>query len=680
MKAVREVRSWLLASAGALCMTTALAQAPKAPASAADISVKQFFAVADYSNMALSPDGTRIAAVAPYKGRGNLVVIDLATKKVTGITASERWDTANPRWIGNKRLLFSVTDGQEPTGKLRLKGAYSVNPDGTGLREVFGYSDTGAPKGLFIQRVIGTEGGDSSVAYVELNQRSRIFGDVYKVDFRTMKAELLSFESPGRTEEWVIDGKRRPRVVTRVEERPAQGQPYRSTMLHRGPDGGAWEKILDQSSLDDGEAMSACGFDSDDRTLFVSARRGRDKAALWAYDTVSKQFKLLVEDARVDVDCGRLLRETGADDDDESGGKVVGFAYFADREKFVAFDEQSRSVQNFRRVMQALGAVPARYSLAKNGTGLVGMQTDVDAGSFYLFDAGKAQLESITPARPWFPKALMAERRFIQYKARDGLMIPAYLTLPRGAKAEKLPLIVNVHGGPMLRAYYDSAWGRWPEAQFFASRGYAVLEPEPRGSKGWGLKHFVSHFKQWGLTMQDDITDGALHLVEQGIVDKGRMCLHGGSYGGYAALQGLVRDPDLFKCGNSFVAVTDLGLLQNLAYSDTAENTFNGGYFANEFTVFVGDSKRDAEQFQKTSPARNADAIKGAVMLTMGSDDVRVPLAHGTAMRDALVKAGKPVDWKVYASEGHGFNKEENVVDFYTRSLEFFDKHIGDKR
>jgi len=657
-------------------MTAALAQAPKAPARAADISVKQFFAVAEYSNMVLSPDGTRIAAVAPLKGRGNLVVIDIATKKVTGITSSDRWDTANPRWIGNKRLVFSVADGLEASGKLRLKGAYSINADGSDLREVFGYTDSGSPKGLFYQEVLSSENSDSTVAYVEANQRSRRFGDVYKVDFRTMKSELISFESPGRTENWVLDGKLRPRVVTRYEERRAQGEPYLETLLHRGPDGGAWEKLLEASSFQDGEAFAACGFDNDDRTLYLSARRGRDKAALWAYDTVSKQYRMAVEDALVDVDCGRLLRDSA----DENAGKVVGFIYTSDRPKFVAFDEQSPTVQNYRRVTQALGGVPALYRVAKNGVGLIGTQTDVDAGNFYLFDAQKAQLEAITPARPWFPQALMAERRFIQYKSRDGLMIPAYLTLPRGAKAEKLPLIVNIHGGPWVRAYYPAAWGRWPEAQFFASRGYAVLEPEPRGSTGWGLKHFTAHRQQIGLSMQDDITDGALHLVEQGIVDKGRMCLHGGSYGGYATLQGLVREPDLFKCGNSFVAVTDMGLWQNLAYSDTAQETFNGGFFANEFVAWLGDSKRDAERFQKISPARNAEAIKGAVMLTMGSDDVRVPLAHGTAMRDAMVKAGKPIEWKVYTAEGHGYNKEENVVDFYTRSLEFFDKHIGDRR
>jgi dipeptidyl aminopeptidase/acylaminoacyl peptidase len=245
--------------------------------------------------------------------------------------------------------------------------------------------------------------------------------------------------------------------------------------------------------------------------------------------------------------------------------------------------------------------------------------------------------------------------------------------------AKDLPLIINIHGGPWVRGYTWVEWGRWPEAQFFASRGYAVLEPEPRGSKGYGLKHFTSHVRQIGQAMQDDITDGALDLVQKGIVDRNRICLSGGSYGGYATLQGLVREPDLFKCGNAFVAVSDLGLWQEVAWSDTAQDTdFN--FLSNEFVYWIGDSKADKAYFDRNSPARNADKIKVPLMLTMGSDDVRVPLVHGEQMRDAMIKAGKRVDWKVYTDEGHGFNKEANVVDFYTRTMQFFDEATAVKK
>jgi dipeptidyl aminopeptidase/acylaminoacyl peptidase len=665
--------SWLLASAGALCMTTALAQAPKAPATAADISVKQFFALAEYSSLALSPDGKKLAAIAPVKGRYNLIVVDLDTRKAHALTASDRWDVYQPQWIGNNRLYFQVINGFEVSGRYSFKGAYAIDADGANFREVFGYDEQGRRRGKFIDEVLSTEGKDSPVAYVALRERSREYPDVYKIDMRTMRAELLSFDSPGRTLQWLLDSKNRPRVAVREEPREKTGTPLVLTVWHRAADGEKWEKLFQESRYGlagDGEDGDLCRIDSDDRTLYLSARRGRDKAAMWAMDLQTKEYRLVAEDPLVDIRCGTFIG-------DPETKKLAGFIYEADKPKFVAIDETASRVQQLRRIEAALGTVPARMSISKSGVGLVATTSATDAGTFYLFSNEKQQLEIITRARPWFEPTLMAERRFIQYKARDGLVIPAYLTVPKNSAGKKLPLIVNIHGGPMVRGYNMAQWGRWPEAQFFASRGYAVLEPEPRGSTGWGRKHFEASFKQWGLAMQDDITDGALHLVNEGIVDKQRMCLHGGSYGGYATLQGLVREADLFKCGNSFVAVTDLFLFQSLSYSDIAENS---DYFDNEFTRLVGDSKRDREQFERTSPTRNADKIKAPVMLTMGSDDVRVPLRHGTAMRDALVAAGKPVDWKVYVGEGHGYNKEENVVDFYTRSLKFFDKHIGDRR
>lgn len=678
-----KFRYW---SAGLLaCLMSALTpaalaqQAVKDYKSAAEVPVAQFFGLADFRTVRLSPDGKRIAAVAPYKGRGNLLVVDLATRQAKSITATDRWDVGAVRWIGNNRLYFTVADGQEASGKLRLKGAYTIAPDGSDMKEVFGYNDNGSPRGLRVTDVLDTEGGDSPVAYVAMQQRSRDWSDVYKLDMRTLRFELLTFDSPGRTEAWVLDSKKTPRVVLRYEPRPAKGKPYSKTIWHRAAAGGAWEKLFEMSSQNEREELDVCGFDSDDRTLYVTARRDRDKAALWKYDTQTKQFgELMVEDAIVDVGCGAPDSGEGLLVDPDTK-KVVGFTYQSDRPKKVFFDANAGYGKLAQQLAASIPGFAVMRSTKDKSRALVLTYSDIDPGTYYLFDAAKNQLEVIARSRVWVKPELMAERRFIQYKGRDGQLIPAYLTLPRGVPAKALPLIVNIHGGPQVRGYQWSEWGRWPEAQFFASRGYAVLEPEPRASKGYGYKLHTSGFKQWGQAAQDDITDGALQLVKEGIVDKERMCLHGGSYGGYASLQGLVREPDLFKCAHSFVAVTDLGLMQSVAWSDIAEN-LEFSYLDNEFKLEVGDSKDDAEMFQRFSPARNADKIKAAVMLTMGSDDRRVPLIHGEKMRDAMVKAGKPIEWKVYPEEGHGFNKEVNVTDFYTRSLRFYDEHIGANR
>ncbi|MBS0441970.1 MAG: S9 family peptidase [Proteobacteria bacterium] len=671
----------------ALPALTSAQQAPKDYKSAAEVPVAQFFALEDFRSMKLSPDGKRVAAVAPYKGRGNLLVVDLATRQAKSITASERWDVVLPRWIGNKRLYFTVADGLEASGRPRLKGAYTINADGTDMKEVFGYNDNGSPRGLRIDDVLAPEGGDSTVAYVAMRERSREYPDVYKLDFRSMRFELISFESPGRTTQWELDSEHRPRIAVREEPRPGKGKPILTTYWHRAPAGGAWEKLFEDSSMNDPESYSICGFDKDDRMLFVTARRGRDRSALWKFDTQVKQFgDMVLDDPLVDLVC------SGESDEDEGGSssdgalltdpqskEVVGFQYQGDRPKKVYFKAGSEHEALAKMFAAAVpGFSEYRFS-SDRSVALVLAYSDIDPGTYYLYDAAKKRLEVVAKTRGWVKPELMAERKPILYKARDGLMIPGYLTLPRGVPAKNLPLIVNIHGGPQVRGYAWAEWGRWPEAQFFAAHGYAVLEPEPRLSKGYGYKLYSIGFKQWGQAAQDDITDGALYLVKEGIVDKERMCLHGGSYGGYASLQGLVREPDLFKCAHSFVAVTDLGLMQNVAWSDIAEN-IKHDWLDNEFKILVGDSKDDAEMFQRVSPARNADKIRGAVMLTMGSNDRRVPLIHGEKMRDAMVKAGKPIEWKVYPEEGHGFNKEANVTDFYTRSLRFYDEHIGANR
>jgi dipeptidyl aminopeptidase/acylaminoacyl peptidase len=297
--------------------------------------------------------------------------------------------------------------------------------------------------------------------------------------------------------------------------------------------------------------------------------------------------------------------------------------------------------------------------------------SDVDPGMFHLLDREKVSIEPLMKTREWLDPALMSERKFITYKARDGLTIPAWVTIPRNSSGKNLPLIVHVHGGPWARVYSGaSQWGR-PDAQFFASRGYVVLEPEPRGSLGFGKEHYTKSFRQWGLTMQDDITDGALHLVKEGIVDKSRMCLFGGSYGGYASAMGVVKDPELWKCAAPFIAVTDLFLLQGASYTDAAD--FGESEY---FKKMVGDPRADKEMLTRSSPALNGSRVKAPVLLAMGSEDVRVPMVHGTAFRDAVKSGGGKVEFVVYDGEAHGWNKDENVFDFYRRLEKFFAENL----
>jgi dipeptidyl aminopeptidase/acylaminoacyl peptidase len=266
----------------------------------------------------------------------------------------------------------------------------------------------------------------------------------------------------------------------------------------------------------------------------------------------------------------------------------------------------------------------------------------------------------------------MGRQQFIRYKARDGLEIPALLTLPPGDKRSGLPLVVLVHGGPYVRG---STWGWNPQSQFLASRGYAVLEPEYRGSTGFGVKHFKAGWKQWGLAMQNDIADGTRWAIAKGIVDPKRICIAGASYGGYATLMGLVNDPDLYKCGVDWVGVTDINLLYNGSWNFASDMSAEWKKYG--MPDMVGDQVKDAAQLKATSPLEQAARITQPVLMAYGGVDVRVPIYHGKKFYDAVTRTNKNVEWIEYPEEAHGWRLPKNSIDFWTRVEAFLDKNIG---
>jgi dipeptidyl aminopeptidase/acylaminoacyl peptidase len=259
----------------------------------------------------------------------------------------------------------------------------------------------------------------------------------------------------------------------------------------------------------------------------------------------------------------------------------------------------------------------------------------------------------------------------VRYAARDGLEIPAYLTVPKGSSGKDLPMVVMVHGGPWVPG---DTW-RWnPEVQFLASRGYAVLQPNFRGTTRYGWKHFSSSFKQWGLTMQDDVTDGVQWAVAQGVADPKRVCIYGASYGGYATMMGLAKTPDLFKCGVNYVGVTDLDLFVNATWSDFAYSEFLSYGIKDMF----GDWNADRAKLLTVSPVELASRIKAPVLMAYGASDVRVVPEHGTRMKAALERVGHaPEVYMMVEGEGHGFQDMKNQVQFYGAMEKFLDKYIG---
>lgn len=635
----------------------AISVTPKVKAD--EIPVETLFRRAQYSRMELSPDGKLLAAVVSAQGRDNLAVIDLDKQGAKLVTNFEQADTVEFHWVSNNRLVFRVANAKEAIGSARYYGWYAANADGQYMRRLAEpaclcqHKPAGAELLTDFEYLGRAPGGDDEII-IAAWERGYTRSSVYRLNARTGVKKLISLNSPPNPIRWVTDGAGVLRVAYGYDNGVV-------TVWYRDDDKSPWTKLAsgDDVSLD----FHVIGFDYDNKTLYVSAHNGKDKAGIYIFDTEKRAFKeAFLEHPLIDL---RSLQFSS------NGHKLLGARFEADRPVAVWIDADMDRLQ--KTVDKALPDTFNRLSVAEDNPkrALVLAYSDRDPGRFYLLDTEKLALEELGASRPWIKPEQMSQRRFVRYLARDGTEIPAWLTLPNGTSGKNLPLLIDIHGGPWVHGF---RWGFDSEAQFFASRGYAVLQPEFRGSTGYGRWLYRSSFKQWGLAMQDDIADGAKWLIKEGIVNKDRICLYGGSYGGYATLWGLVKDPDFYKCGVAFVAVTDIGLVYDIAWSDTAQSSYKWLEYGARITI--GDPDKDREKLMAVSPLYNVAKLKAPILLAYGAADERVPLKHGTEFREALDKNGKKYEWVVYDDEGHGFNKDDNRFDFYRRVDTFLKKYL----
>jgi dipeptidyl aminopeptidase/acylaminoacyl peptidase len=297
---------------------------------------------------------------------------------------------------------------------------------------------------------------------------------------------------------------------------------------------------------------------------------------------------------------------------------------------------------------------------------LVRTISDRSLGATYFYDVAKDELTKIADRAPWLKEEQMCEMKPITFTASDGIQLHGYLTLPLGVDPKNLPVVVNPHGGPWAR----DVWGWNPEVQFLANRGYAVLQINFRGSTGYGRKFWELSFKQWGKTMQNDLTDGVKWLISEGIADPKRVGIYGGSYGGYATLAGLTFTPDLYACGVDYVGVSNL-----FTFMSTMPPYWKP--FIEMMYEMVGDPKKDSLLLREASPLFHVDKIKVPLFIAQGANDPRVNKAESDQVVEALKKRGVKVDYMVKDNEGHGFGNEENQFEFYGAMEKFLATHLG---
>ena len=615
--------------------------------------VEDFFRRPKYSDFTLSPDGKLLAAKVPVNDRQNVALIDLDKGTATALTSFANDDVQSYRWVGDRMLEVKTANLSDASGLQSIRQIVLIDTDGRRVREL---TATGRRSPPTIIATLDRAGEDMIITS---NDRSDLSLDAYRFNPRTNQKTLLTLESPGDVTQYVADRAGQVRVAVSIVKGAT-----RQIVSTRRTNDDKWTTLRDEPI--DRVTLSPIDFGFDNRTLYVYAPANDDsgRRAVYAFDTETNQLGPRVYQNPT-TDAGALRFDwvkqvpSGIVDDSDAGVTWID--------------------PDWKRLQASIDAVlPGthnRLSLARYEPSKVVVTTESETQPpvFYFLDRKTSKMEEIAVAYPSLKASDLSPRRFVRYDARDGLSIPGWLTMPTRPDGAKPPLIVDIHGGPFVKT---AGFGYDREAQFFASRGYAVLQPDYRGTSGYGSRFERAGWRQYGLAMQDDVTDGVKWLIETGKVDPDRVCLFGGSYGGYATLWGLAKEPKMFRCGVAFVALADLELKFDVGWSDYQRNERDGSA-TNAMVRTVGDPDQDREKMRAVSPLYHADLIQAPLLLAYGASDQRVPVIHGNRMRSALDKYGKVYEWKVYSNEGHGFTKEDNVFDFYRRVDAFLAKNLA---
>lgn len=613
-----------------------------------ELPVETFFKKANIAQLTFSPNGKRIACLVPVERRMNLAVIDLEKKTKNLLTNFKDNDVGALLWASNDRIVFTKdSDGQEwPT-------VLAVNVDGsdrTLLVSGAGEEGTSREANQQFRGLLARLPKDPKNILVLGNLSGAQGPDVCTMNLSTGRM-TLAVENPGWVRRWVLDRHREVRMGI-----AQKGQTV--TVLLRDPATKKWVEIHTHQS--DQPGWSPLAFDGDDRTLFVSSSIGHRTTAVYRYDTQTRTMGELVH---VDpaYDNGGVVW-------DEARNKVVAVSTNADRPRFHWLDAEAEQLQ--RRLDASLPDTSNRqlHASPDGSRLLISATSDRDPGVYYLFDQATKKIEELAVLKPGIDPDQMAPMRPVTFKARDGLTIHAYLTLPLGREARNLPLVLHPHGGPF--GIRDS-WTFIPEVQFYANRGYAVLQVNYRGSGGYGAWFERAGWKKWGLEMQHDLTDAVQWAIAQGIADAHRVVIAGASYGGYATMAGLAFTPELYCAGINYVGVVDI---KELIPAGTEVSSERGYWYATR----IGDlaNAEDRKRIHDTSPVNFADRIRAPVLMAYGRNDPRVRISQGVDMESALKRAGKTYEMIIEEKEGHGFRKEELSIAFFTRVDAFLKKYV----
>ena len=599
------------------------------------IPMEDFFRNPEKSSFSISPNGNYIAYMKPWKTRMNVFVMEIITKKETRLTSSQERGIYGFTWLTNKRIGYVKDEGGNENIHF-----YAVNIDMSNEIDLTPFENVQT-------RIIDDLDDDPNHIIIGLNKRNPQIHDPYRINVNDGKMELIA-ENPGNISEWMTDHDGKLRVATTSDG-------VNTSLLYREKESDEFKLIL---TTDFKVSIAPLFFTFDNKNLYVASNRGRDKTAIFEFDlSKSKEGRLIFEHNEVDVSGLMFSRKRKV---------LTGVNYTVAKNEMIFFDKWREDIQQ-KLEKKLPGYEVAITSFSKDETkAVVVTYSDKSRGTYYHYDVDKNKLIKLGEVSPWLNEENMSEMKPVKYMSRDGLTINGYLTLPKGTNGKNLPVVVNPHGGPWAR----DNWGYKSEIQFLANRGFAVFQMNFRGSTGYGREFWEKSFKEWGKSMQDDITDGVNWLIDEGIADPNRIAIYGASYGGYATLAGLAFTPDLYTCGVDYVGVSSLfTFMENMPpYWEL---------YRSMMYEMVGHPEKDKELLAAASPLLHIDKIKAPIFIAQGANDPRVVKAESDQIVEALKNAGIDVPYMVKDNEGHGFYNEENQFDFYREMEKFLTKHIG---
>ena len=606
---------------------------------AKQIPLENFFKNPEKSSYQISPNGDYYSFMAPYKNRMNIFVQKRGDTSSVQLTFEEDRDVAGYFWPNDNQIMFLKDDGGDENYHL-----FGVNIDGSNL---IVYTDF---EGVRAQ-IIDDLPDQNEFVVIGLNKRNKQVFDPYRLNLISGELTMIA-ENPGNIQGWMFDHDGKLRLATAIVDGVNQ------SILYRDSEDEEFKTIITTNFK---EGFSPQFFTFDNKNIIGSSNLGRDKSAIVEFDpSTAKEVRVLYENEDYDVNGVGYSKKR----------KVITAAFYTSwKSERHFFDSTSKEVIE-KIQMQLPGYEIGLTGVNKEeNTLIVRTYSDKSLGAYYIYTTEDNKLEQIVEVSPWIDENEMSNQLPINYNSRDGLNINGYLTLPKGytmENAKNLPVVINPHGGPWAR----DGWGFNPEIQFLANRGYAVLQMNFRGSTGYGREFWEASFKKWGREMQDDITDGTNWLIEKGIADRNRIAIYGGSYGGYATLMGLVKEPDLYAAGVDYVGVSNMFTFMKTIppyWEPMLEMMYE----------MVGDLEEDSTMLKEVSPVFHVDKIKSPLFIAQGKNDPRVNVDESDQMVEAMKNRGVEVEYLVKDDEGHGFRNEENRFEFYRAMENFLSKQLN---